>query len=506
MDTKLTRRSFLAGTAAAAAATAASVAMADEAPAPAWDIECDVLVLGAGGAGMRAAYTARELGNEVVILEKSETFGGTSIRSGGIIQAAGTPAQKALTGIEDDTPAAHIEYYMAMGEGQVDEDLVTDMCEHAPEHIAFLEGLGLEFVDITSVAHTPLTDELGIQIPPRIHGTAVGAFGIYTTLHDATEALGVQFIYNTEATKLIQDEAGNVLGVVAIDADGNEICVKGAKATIICTSGIDHNEEMARRLNYQQYWDLQVSESATCPTNTGDGIRMGMEIGAMTRNFGGTIDLTAGTWCGLNGETPNPPAIIVNKYGRRFVCEDCTYAYTARAVYQQTVQNGALTWTVIGGNSLPAPIAIGVLDQEGLEARVEAGTACKGETVEELAEKLGIPADNLAATIDEWNADVVEGVDTAFGRKTGLGTIEAPFYAFNEGGVYNMGAIGGLAIDVEARVLDLAGNPIPHLYAAGMASAGWVGPFYPGSGTALIGGQHWGWKAGTNASAEEPLA
>ena len=508
LNGNLSRRSFIAAGASVAAASAlTATAFADEAAeAPAWDKEADVVVLGAGGAGMRAAYEAQNAGCSVVVLEKAETFGGTSIVSGGIIQAAGTEAQKQLTGIEDDTPEAHAHLYMIEGEGWVDEDLVTDMCEHGPEHIAFLEGLGLEFTSITSVAHTPYSDAEGIQIPPRIHGTDVGAIGVYTTLHDATEALGVEFVYECEATALIQNENGAVVGVTAIDADGNEIRVKAARGVVIATSGIDHNLEMCRLLNQQQYWDLQTSHSACAQTNTGDGIRMGMAIGAMIRNFGGTVDLTARTWAGLNGETPNVPAIFVDCYGHRFVCEDCTYAYVSRALYQRIMQTGHDCYTVVGATSLPLMTAVGELTAETLDAEVAEGTAFKGETVAELAEAIGADADNLQATIDTWNADVANGVDTQFGRITGLAPIEAPYYAFTEGGVYNMGAIGGLAINVNAQVLDVAGEPIPHLYAAGMASAGWVGPYYPGSGTALLGGLHWGWRAGTNVAAEEPIA
>ena len=504
----LSRRSFIAGAAAAAGAATTHVAMAKggtSAVADAWDQQTEVLVLGAGGAGMRAAYTARDAGCDVLVLEKADTFGGTSIVSGGIIQAAGTQAQKELTGIEDDTPEAHKELYVLEGEGWVDEDLVADMCDHAPEHIAFLEGIGLTFTSITSVAHVPYADAAGITIPPRIHGTDVGANGIYTTLHDAAEALGVTFQYGCEAKELIRDDAGDVIGVLATNADGDDVRVRATRAVIIATSGIDHNAEMAKQLNYQQYWDLQMGESATASTNTGDGIRMGMAIGAQVRNLGGTIDLTARTWAGLNGETPNAPTVWVDCYGHRFVCEDCTYAYAARAYYQRTVQTGHDCYVIIGGASLPIPTAVGEMTKDSLDAEVAAGTAFRGETLEELAEQIGVDAENLKATIDAWNADVATGVDGQFGRKTGLAPIEAPFYAATEGGVYNMGAIGGLAINVKAQVLDTAGNPIPRLYAAGMASAGWMGPYYPGSGTALLGGQHWGWRAGMNAAEEKPL-
>lgn len=485
---QLSRRDFLKGSAAVAATgLMSSVFNAEEtaeASSVTWDIEADVLILGAGGSGMCAGYEAATAGAKTVILEKSDTFGGTSIRSGGIIQASATDVQKELTSYADDTPEKHAQYYIQEGEGTLDEDLVYDMTAGSADHIAWLQSLGLEFIEVTGSAHTPMADES--LYADRIHGTSVGANGIFTTIHDAAEAAGVEFVYGTEATKLIVED-GCVVGVEAIQ-DGKTIYAKGIKGVIIATSSIDHNPEMCKMLNPNQYYDLQYSSCASYPYDTGDGIRMAAALGAQLSNFGGVIDLTGVTWAGVNRQTPMMPCFFVNKYGNRFECEDNTYALTSRELWREITKTNHACYTICGPNE--------IMTKEALDAMVEAGTACTAETMEELAAQIDVDGANLQATLDRWNKDMAEsGKDTLFDRFTGLEEITGPYYAFQEG-FMNLGAIGGLKININCEVQHVDGTSIPGLYAVGMASAGWVGPFYPGSGTALLGSIHFGRKAG----------
>ncbi|MBO5638533.1 MAG: FAD-binding protein, partial [Oscillospiraceae bacterium] len=118
----------------------------------------------------------------------------------------------------------------------------------------------------------------------------------------------------------------------------------------------------------------------------------------------------------------------------------------------------------------------------------------------ELAEAIGVPAANLKAQLDLWNSYGESGEDLQFGRLTGVEPITGPFYAY-QNVAYNLGALGGLKINVDTEVIDVNGNVIPHLYAAGLNAGGWIGPYYPGSGTAIIGTVHWGRKAGAKAAA-----
>ena len=182
------------------------------------------------------------------------------------------------------------------------------------------------------------------------------------------------------------------------------------------------------------------------------------------------------------------PCFFVNKYGNRFECEDNTYALTSRELWREITKTNHACYTICGPND--------TLTKEALDAMVEAGTAFTAETMEELAAQIDVDPVNLQATLDRWNKDMTEGgVDTMFDRMTGLAPVEGPYYAFEEG-FMNLGAIGGMKINLNCEVQHVNGTSIPGLYAAGMASAGWVGPFYPGSGTALLGSIHFGRKAG----------
>ena len=127
------------------------------------------------------------------------------------------------------------------------------------------------------------------------------------------------------------------------------------------------------------------------------------------------------------------------------------------------------------------------------------GALYYGETIEELAAAIGVPAVNLKAQLEMWNAYAAAGEDAQFGRKTGLMEITGPFYAYKNV-AYNLGSLGGLKINLDAQVIDVNGNVIPGLYAAGLNAGGWIGPYYPGSGTAIIGTVHWGRKAGAAAA------
>lgn len=128
------------------------------------------------------------------------------------------------------------------------------------------------------------------------------------------------------------------------------------------------------------------------------------------------------------------------------------------------------------------------------------GVLLKADTIEELATAMDVPAANLAFTVQKWNADCAAGTDSLFDRVKQVVPLDsAPYYAYKIVHT-NIGAIGGLRINTDAAVLDTSGNPIPHLFAAGANSSGWIGPYYPGSGTCLQGALNWGRIAGASAA------
>ena len=162
------------------------------------------------------------------------------------------------------------------------------------------------------------------------------------------------------------------------------------------------------------------------------------------------------------------------------------------------------TYMIFGKSSITTSVAVASgyasWSEESANAEVESGALYYGETIEELAEKIGVPAANLKAQLEMWNAYAKAGEDSQFGRLTGLEEITGPFYAYKNV-AFNLGALGGLKINTNTEVIDVNGNVIPHLYAAGLNAGGWIGPYYPGSGTAVMGTVHWGRRAGAVAAA-----
>ena len=157
---ELTRRNFVAGAcvagAAALTATNSLIGSAKAAEEPeTWDEECDVLILGAGGTGLSAACAAAEAGAKVIVVDADEKSGGTTAMSGGVIQAAGTQWQKEFTDFQDDTPEKHAQCYMEQAEGIGHEDLITTMCNRAPELIEWLSTIGIKWVSVYGNCHVP---------------------------------------------------------------------------------------------------------------------------------------------------------------------------------------------------------------------------------------------------------------------------------------------------------------------------------------------------------------
>ena len=502
---RLDRRGFLKGAAVGAAGLAAfglagcapeaqGEAGGQAAGAPeSWDREVDVIVVGSGGSGLSAAIEAAGAGANTLVLEKGGVVGGTTALSAGITQAAGTEYQKKFTEYQDDTPENHFKWYMALGAEWVDEELVKDLAYGCPEVIRwYVEDLGLTIGDFSGQSHVPYADE---YYAVRIHRPDGEGAALIAAMKAKAEENGAAIETNIEVTRLIIDAEGAVIGVEAETKKGTET-VKANKGVVVATSNIDHNTEMARQFCPQQVWAMELADCLSAPTNTGDGIRMGMEIGADIRNLGSGMDaildlkLTSGkdVW-GL---------IFVNKAGMRYVCEDAHYAYKTRMQFQMERSTGHPCYAVWAQSNLENCRA---WDATTIDEAVADGTVIAAASIEELAAEIGVDAAGLANTIQYWNDTVVPaGEDTQYGRISGFERIEGATYYANRMRPEIMGPCGGLKIDVEAHVLRPDGSQIPHLFAAGLCTGGWVGPFYPGSGTAMAANAHFGRKAGKNAA------
>lgn len=320
-----TRRSFpkkaglVTGGAALTSSVLGALGAGDAEAAPvAWDQTADVVIVGGGGAALAAAIEARGAGASVIVLEKAAATGGTSALSGGIIQAAGTTYQKQYAKYQDDTLEKHYQTWLLEGEGLVDEDLIKDRTAALPDHIAWLVDLGMVVNGLYGHRHVPYLDKAGVMAD-RIHLTEGGGAQLAAILLAGAQAAGATIQTSAEVTTLVTDGANGVVGVMAKGPSG-DVNVGANKGVIIATSSIDHNAEMAQALNAQQCWNITSQQNFTLPTNTGDGIRMGMQVGAALAGFGGTIDYEFTAGLGGSNASPQLTCVCVNGRGRRFVC------------------------------------------------------------------------------------------------------------------------------------------------------------------------------------------
>lgn len=456
--------------------------------------EYDILVAGSGGAGLSAAATAAENNASVMIIEKAGIAGGTTNYSGGVIQAAGDNWQKEFTKYQDDTPEKHEKEYLKAGEGRLYEDLVHDFTQNSPKNIEWLSNMGVKWTSVYGHTEIPYAKEF---FADRIHvyeGGGAGGNGIILTQHMLKYALskGAQITYNTAVVGLIINDSKRVVGVVTENSDHELSYLKARRGVVLATASIDQNLELAKDLSPQHYEDVKAHHCWSVVTDRGDGIVMGMALGAAVTGFGGTIDFDARTGNGTDDRIPTIPSIFINGNGLRFVNEDSTYAYGFRAIFNQEKQLDKPTYQIFGADSVKEPTS--PWDVASLKHDVKSGLVVKGDTLEELANKIGIPAENLRVSVDRWNKNAEAGKDPEYGRTMGVKPFTAPYYAYrNTPG--NLGAIGGLKINKKCNVLDVYNKPISGLYAAGMNAGGWIGSYYPGSGTAVGGVIHQGRRA-----------
>jgi urocanate reductase len=513
---ELSRRGFLKTMGVLGGVAATSGLLAGCAPQPAagvkWDKTADIVILGAGGAGLAAAVSASNAGagKSVIVIEKAAAVGGSTSLSGGVIQAAGTKYEAEFKKVTDDTPEKHYQFYLQAGEGYVDNDLIKLLTDSAPAAIDWMVKQGLDYVNTYSVSPNPEVDEQ--YRLPRIHvpsgaGTqaksGTGANHI-AVLNKVVTDLGLEVLLQTTAKNLVVDAKGIVVGV-NVDAGGKNLMVKANKAVIIATSSFDHNKDMCKAFSLQQLWELETGVCYTAPTNTGDGIKLGMTVGADLMGMGGTVGVEAVTMGAdpLAEGVTAVPGIWVNLQGQRFVNEASHYAYSVRAVFNQQQHKAwaifddkvrAMGGAVLGGIWGPWT--------DDLKDEISKGKVFTGATLEELAKAIGVNESQLPVTVAQWNEQAASGEDKLFGKKVGLQALETgPFYAAPVTSV-NLGSCGGLKINTKCQVINTQGNPIAHLYAAGMAAGGFIGPYYPGSGTAVLATVVLGRVSGENAAKE----
>lgn len=410
----------------------------------------DVVVIGAGGAGLSAALEVKHGGKEVIIVEKMPMVGGNTLRATGGINGAGTSVQKAL-GIEDSVEV-HYEDTMKGGYEKNDPVLVKTMTENAAGSIEWLISLGADLSDV---------GRLGGATNDRAHrptgGAPVGSH-IIKVLKENVEKENIEVLLETTATEILYED-NQVKGIVAKDKDGNEFTIE-ASAVIVATGGFGANSEMVSELNSA----LKGFGTTNHAGATGDGIVMATAIGADVVQM--EEIQTHPTVIPNNGymiteAVRGNGAILINREGKRFINEITTRDVVSEAILDQEKQTAFLFFDGTVKESLKA-----------IDGYIKQGFTTEGETIEELAEKLGINGENLKATVDTYNGYVDAKEDKDFARPDMPRKLEkATYYAIEVGPAVHH-TMGGLRINEKAQVLNAEGNVISGLYAAGEVTGG----------------------------------
>ncbi len=473
--------------------------------APVEDVEAtyDVVVLGGGGAGLTASITAAQNGAKVILVEKAGSLGGNTLIAGQGFNAcdperqANTEMSEALLGqlksyldldpadfgafaevletvkgqINDyiasgsttlfDSPELHMLHTYMGGkrtglDGTViepDLELARTFATNALDALEWVESIGAQWNDTTSTI-------LGAMWP-RSHGLANG--NVITILTDAAKANGVEIVTDTRANELIV-ENGKVVGVKATTSEGANVTLHANSGVVLATGGFSANAPMV--VEYNNYWPglSDTMPSTNAPTITGDGIVMAKAVGADLVGMGfaqlmpSSHPVDGSLFSGIWGSAETQ--VFVNKEGKRYVNEYAERDVLSKAALAQT--DGI--FYIICDNKIAKNA-----DVAGMEAK---GNVVVADTLEELAEKLGIPADTFVETIERYNSFVDAQKDDDFGKPLfGEKIDEAPFVATPRSPSLHH-TMGGVKIDTNTHVISTEGNVIDGLYAAGEVTGG----------------------------------
>ena len=493
--------------AAAAALTAAGLnaddykieVKADETKAEDSTVDADVVIVGAGGAGMTAAITAAGEGKSVVILESQPMVGGNSVRATGGMNAGKTVYQDEnefgeSAGVEKTLKTAAEKYAdnetitalaktvseqwaayqanptgyfdsvelmeldtMIGGKGINDPELVETLCANSADAIDWLDEHGITLHNVSSFGGASVKR---IHRPVNAEGktVSVGSYMI-PLLQENCEKAGVKMMLDTTATEILTDANGAAVGVKATGASGETVTVN-AKAVVLATGGFGANLDMV--VKYKP--ELKGFMTTNAPGIQGQGIEMAQAIGAATVDMDQiqihpTVEANTAALIteGLRGDG----AILINEEGQRFIDEVGTRDVVSAAEIAQT---GSYSWLVVDQAMADASSVI--------QGYIKKGYTVTGSTYEELGKAMGVDAAAFAETMEKWNGYVEAKNDPDFGRTSFANPLNtAPYYAVKvTAGVHH--TMGGLKINANTEVLNEKGEVIPGLFAAGEVTGG----------------------------------
>ncbi len=471
-----------------------------------WNQETDVVVLGAGGAGLAAAIGAAQEGCVVTVVEALDSvWKSNTATCGGVMMAACTSVQREA-GIEDSV-AEFEKYLEAVGGGYDDPALRKLWANLSGPTLEWVRGLGVNFPQ--SHLYVSGVEPMFAHITPpvargHITDTRSGR-PIVEALYKKAQACGVTWMFETRGQRLITGSGGEVQGV-EVEQNGQRLTLRARRGVVLATAGFSRNTDMIKNFMPK----MLTGGSFGSEWQQGDGIKMGQTVGARLVNmwvpqaavFGVPVSshmtpcMVVTIWGGA--------CVMVGQDGKRHFNEDMYYEF----LYDRIAElPGGFVWTIwdqdiadLGSQRIVVPPFEG-----GLDAAVANGWVHRADTVADLAGPLGLDTQTLTQTLDEYNAAVRAGQDP-LGKVVGLGAVaRPPFY-----GAKTVPAIcdtaGGLQVNTAMQVINVFGQPIPRLYAAGSTTGGWRGKIYPGSGTAVTVAIALGRVAGQAVSAESPQA
>lgn len=480
---------------------AAALALAGcQALAPA-ERDADVIVIGAGIGGLAAAMEAESLGARVLVIDANSVAGGHAVRAAGF-SLVDTPLQQARG--HRDSPDIAWRDMMDWGE-DADPWWVRFYVENARTQVHdWLASLGVRFAILL---HTPEDSVPRFHMPP---GAAVNA--VLPMMREAFSRERIEFRFSTEAMELLAGQ-GRITGVRTVQSRTGEKRVLRAPAVIITTGGYQNNLHLVRA-----HWNASVPRPARLLMGAGEfargsGMALAERAGAATTRLDHQVIFTSGLPdprdpLGAHGLlAQNPAAIWVDATGRRFIDEAAPSKVTNRAVLDLSPATHWLIFDAAGLRQLTirgaAWLSPKTLEQEILQ---NPAAVKKGDTIRELADAAGLPADRLEDTVQRFNGFVDRGEDTDFGRPgpgaTGATIRTPPYYAIQLFPMTRQ-SMGGIRVDHDTRVLaSKDGRPLRGLYAAGEVTgvAGINGSF-GGSGGFLGPSLLMGRVAGRNAAA-----
>lgn len=476
----------------------------------------DVVVVGAGGAGLAAAASVLQQGKKVIIVEKFPAIGGNTVRTGGPMNAADPEWQRTFAAIPGEGHT--LEGLAATPEEQVDAEYLEDFRIFKQQVADYLEQTknGQEFLFDSAVFHRMQTyfggkrtdlqgnkiygqydlvkvltdqalesvkwlEELGVEFDYHDVTMPVGAlwrrghkpvkhegYAFVAALEKFVRENGGQIITDTPVKQLIIEKDGRVSGVVGTGVAGQTVTVH-AQAVVLASGGFGANTQMLKQ--YNTYWSEIDDEIKTSnsPAITGDGILLGQSAGADLVGMGFSQMMpvsdpqTGALFSGL--QVPPQNFVMVNQQGKRFVNE-----YGSRDQLSiAAINNGGLFYLIADDKIKETAYNT---NQQKIDKQVAQGTLFRADTLEDLARQINVDPAALVETIAKYNSYVDQGHDPEFGKGAFDLKVEvAPFYATpRKPAVHH--TMGGLKIDTETHVLNESGQQIPGLYAAGEVAGG----------------------------------